>query len=355
MIPLAKPFISTRRYINDALNDNQLSIGKYNEMVEEMLPEFTGCRFNLLVSSGTTANVLMNIIVKDYPVKRLIVPNNCYVAAYNPFVDNFDFKVSSISEDTWNMPIDNDFNIEKNHALLVVHNIGNPVNVPKIKRLFPGKTIIEDNCEGFLGKYEGKPTGSESLMSSLSFFGNKIITSGEGGCFCTNDESIYNLAKLLSTQAMSKRRYVHLGIAYNFRMTNIQAALLYTQLVNIHTIKEARREIFSIYDDLLYNFSRIKLQYEDKDCEHSHWMYGIRIVDNKSYDKVESWMSIHGIETRPLFYPIHCHEQFKDLHSTATSIKLSKECVLLPTYVGLKKKEQERIVDVLTSYMQKIY
>ena len=127
--------------------------------------------------------------------------------------------------------------IDDNTAILVVHNIGNIINVPKLKLEFPNTVILEDNCEGFLGKYDNKYTGTESFASSISFFGNKTITSGEGGAFITNDDDVFEYINKIKSQGQSNEKFIHDVLGYNYRMTNIQAAILYGQLDSLSEIK----------------------------------------------------------------------------------------------------------------------
>ena len=357
MIPLCKPYLpeEVTQFAHNEIDRGYLSMNLHNSIVEEMLEPLTGCKYNLLTNSGTTANVLINSCLEELlprvQIKReLRVPNNCYIAAYNPFAKDLILSVTDTDLNTWNMVEDDIYPLRG--LLLVVHNLGNPVNVPEIKRKFKDILIVEDNCEGFLGSYEGKPTGSEAWCSSISFFGNKLITSGEGGCFCTNDEAAYELAKLISRQGLTSKKYIHQRIAYNFRLTNVQAALLYGQLRILDEIKERRREIFEIYDSLLKDVEGVQTQKVEDECVHSHWIYGIRIIGNTSYDKVEKFFTHNRIETRPLFYPIHYHEHFRFMDKKENAILLSNECVLLPTYIGLRPDEQKYIVEQIIRYIK---
>ena len=113
---------------------------------------------------------------------------------------------------------------------MIVHNIGNVIDVPMLKNRFPNTIFIEDNCEGFLGKYGDKYTGTDSFASSISFFGNKTLTSGEGGAFITNDCDVFEYINKIKSQGQSNEKFIHDVLGYNYRMTNVQAAILLGQL-----------------------------------------------------------------------------------------------------------------------------
>ena len=143
-------------------------------------------------------------------------------------------EVMKINSETLNIETNEEYikSLDKDSCVLIVHNLGNIVNVPRLKRLRPAIIFIEDNCEGLFGKYEGIYSGCSeaSLCSSVSFYANKSLTTGEGGAFFTNDSEIYEFIKSTYGHGMTKERYIRDRLAYNYRMTNIQAGFLYDQL-----------------------------------------------------------------------------------------------------------------------------
>jgi perosamine synthetase len=189
-------------------------------------------------------------------VRKIYVPNNCYVAAHNSVLNEYDksqIVVMKMDIDTWNVDTSEEYirSFEKCAAVFIVHNLGNIVNVPRLKRIRPDLVFVEDNCEGIFGKYEGEYSGTSSLCSSVSFYGNKIITSGEGGAFFTDDDEVYNHIKGVYSQGMSSVRYLHNVHAYNYRMTNVQAAFIYDQLNDLDAILQNKKAIFNNYVGLL--------------------------------------------------------------------------------------------------------
>jgi len=356
MIPIYKPYIpnNSLKYAYDAIDSTWISShGKYLDLVEKDLKKIIGCDYLCLTSNGTAATHLVAISLKlKYPnIDKLIVPSNVYIAAWNMFKTYPDYTLIPIDSDinTWNIDIEKLKHMHKlfpDAAFLCVHNIGNIINVPQLKRDIPNLVIVEDNCEGFLGSYENKMTGTASLSSSISFFGNKNITSGEGGAFCTNDENLYNEIFRIRGQGHTKEKFIFSGIGYNYRMTNVQAAILYGQLKLIPEILENKKRIFSKYKECLAFNTNIKFQEVPNNCDHSHWMFGIRIENlTKDIRLIELKLLENGIETRPMFPPINYHSHFKmfDAKNFKVSKQLYDSCLILPSYPTLKNEEIEFI------------
>ena len=355
MIPIYRPYLPKKSliYAHEALDSGWISsLGKYKNLCEEKLKEKFGYKYVLLTNNGTSAIYLVAKCLKEkYPnINRVVVPNSCYVAAYNAFLYDKDFQLVcyDINMDTWNIKIDN---ILENDAILIVHNLGNIFNIPKLKRNI-NNIIVEDNCEGIGGIHEGTYSGTESLCSSLSFFSNKNITSGEGGAFCTNDEELYNYANIVHGQGQSSKKYIHSVLGNNYRMTNIQAAILYGQLEIFDEIMYRKKEIFNYYTKEFSDIENIRTQKVEENCSHSNWMYGIRIIGNSCYEDVEKYFNEWEIETRPMFYPINYHSHLKDIQvkGETNSKILSKECFMIPSYPELEKDDQNYIIRIIKNY-----
>jgi len=358
-IPIYQPYLPKKslKYAHDAIDSGWISsLGKYKNLCEEKLKEMFGYKYLLLVNSGTTAIHLVAKCLKyKYPhIERVIVPNNIYCAGWNAFLYDKEFKLfcSTIDEKTWNIDLKH-VKLKPTDAILIVHNLGNIYNIPKLKRETNNEiTIVEDNCEGLGGVHERTYSGTESLCSSISFFSNKNITSGEGGAFCTGDEDVYNYANLIHGQGQSSKRYVHNVLGNNFRMTNIQAALLLGQLEMFDEIMEMKRNIFYNYRKELSQIENIRIQFTDFNCLPSNWMMGLRIIGNKNYEEIEKYFNSNGIETRPMFYPMCYHEHLKniDREDDPLSVILSEECFMVPSYPELKKSDQKYIIYKIKNY-----
>ena len=361
MIPIYKPFLpaSSLRFAHDAIRSGWFTTGKYKEMTTEKLKEEVNIKHLILLSSGTAAtHLLAKCIQRFYPhINRIIVPNNVYVAVWNAFLydsSEWTFEVAQTDLKTWNANYEH-IKADENTAFLIVHNLGNIINLPVLKKRFSSSIFIEDNCEGFMGKYGKAASGTASLCSSLSFFANKNITSGQGGAFLTNDENLYDYAQNISHDGQSDQRYIHNNLGYNYSMTNIQAAILYGQLELLETIKHRKREVFSFYESELNTTERIVFQQTEADTTPSRWMFGLRIKGCDSYKTVQHFLAQKDIETRPFFYPISTHPYlmhhplFEKADETNAKI-LSQECFMIPSYPGLTLEEQEKIIKAIKEF-----
>jgi perosamine synthetase len=350
----------------DAINSGWISsLGKYVALAGDKFKEITGAKNVILVNNGTSATHCLFLALKyRHPeITKIYVPNNVYVAAWNCALMEYDetqIEVMKINPETWNISTDEDYikSLSLNSAVLIVHNIGNIINVPRLKSIRPDLIFVEDNCEGLFGKYGDSYTSTTSatLCSSISFFGNKTITSGEGGAVITSDQDLADYLHKTCHQGITKQRYIHDVLGYNYRMTNIQAGFLYDQFCDHENIIEVKKRIFDRYHTLLQPLilsGQIKLQQSEADTSRAHWMFALRIPNNISYDRFNQYMSAQGIDVRPLFYPIGEHEHLKliKVNESEWPTKLNNECAMLPSSPTLTLKEQEYIVQMLKQYI----
>ena len=366
MIPIYQPYLPTSclNFAHDALDSTWLSSqGKYIPLVTEKLQELLGVKYVLPVNNGTSAcHLVAKCVAEKKHLHEIIVPNNVYVAAWNAFLFDFNFELFAVEADlqTWNVDlIELDDAIERHPkaAVLIVHNVGNIINVPELQRRYPTTVFVEDNCEGFLGTYEGLQSGTASYASAISFFGNKNITCGEGGALLTNDEEAYHFAKTTHSQGQSSQRFVHDKLGYNYRMTNIQAALLYGQLQILPDILEMKERVFDTYRQALKDRQDILIQLPPPNTEHANWMMGVRIPGHENYQAAELYFKSHGIEIRPMFYPITAHSHLSNNYvvswtSCANAQILNQESFILPSYPGLTPEEQSHILTTLEKFLK---
>lgn len=366
MIPIYKPYLPDYclKHAHEAIDSTWISSqGKYVTLVAEKLQELLNVKYVLPVNNGTSAcHLLAKALKHKYNTSDVIVPDNVYVAAWNGFLFDFDCNLYSIPCDinTWNYNMEAlDYAIFEHPraAVLIVHNVGNIINVPELQRKYPDTKFIEDNCEGFLGKYEGAYSGTASLASAISFFGNKNITSGEGGAFITQDREVYEYIKCVHSQGQSKTRFIHDYLGYNYRMTNIQAALLYGQLEVLPEILSLKKELFSKYRIHVKDRADVIPQAIDSSTEHSDWMFGVRVPGNPNYQQAEMFFKNEGIEIRPMFYPITSHKyitdmDYVDIGDCSNAELLNKECFILPSYPGITTEEQTHILNTLDKYLK---
>ena len=204
MIPIYIPYLNKYKgSAISAINSNWISNYGINiKNSEEKLKKILNVKYCILMNNGTSATHALFIALKHkYPdIKKIYVPNNVFVAPWNCALMQYpkeQIEVMKINEKTLNINTDEDYikSLEQKSCVLIVHNLGNIVNVPRLRRLRPDIIFIEDNCEGLFGKYENKFSGTDCLCSAASFYANKTLTTGEGGAFFTNDEDVYEYIK----------------------------------------------------------------------------------------------------------------------------------------------------------------
>jgi perosamine synthetase len=349
----------------NAINSGWISNhGEYINKSTDRLKEILHNDYCILMANGTCATHCLFLSIKyKYPeIKKIYVPNNAYVAAWNSVLMVYNIELIEVMKmniDTWNIETDKTYieSLDLNSAVLIVHNLGNIINVPRLKELRPDLIFVEDNCEGMFGKYENIYSGmsDSSLCSSCSFYGNKIITTGEGGAFFTQDEELYNYINSIYSQGMSKTRYLHNLHAYNYRMTNVQAGFLYDQLNNIENILENKYKIFQNYDELfqgLVEYDKVKLMKLEENTKNAPWIYALRIIDNKkTIDETMQFFKDNNIDIRPFFYPINIHTHLKNIkNEDDISYLLNKDIIMIPSSPNITYEEQKKVVDIIYKF-----
>lgn len=370
MIPVYKPYLppSSLQYAHEALDSTWISSqGKYLPMVTEKLQNILHTPYVIPLNNGTSAcHLVAKALYKKCPPsvdkKKIIVPNNVYVAAWNAFLFDKNYQLIPVDAnlETWNVDLSKleEAIVQYPDAdVLIVHNIGNVINVPRLQSKFPNTHFVEDNCEGFLGGYGGLVTGQASFAASVSFFGNKNITSGEGGAFVTNFEDTYEYVKCIQGQGQSSTRFVHKELGYNYRMTNVQAAILYGQLECLQDILSLKKQIFDTYRLAFQDRDDVRIQINEENTANSNWMFGVRIPGQSSYENAEAYFNAHSIEIRPMFYSIFSHDHLKDnvdVLPTDCMVAdlLHQECFILPSYPELTSEEQQYIINTVNEYVR---
>jgi perosamine synthetase len=367
MIQIYEPNISEYntsaiRAINSGWISNH---GEFIQLSKDKLSSVLKNKYTILMSNGTCAThcLFLSINYKYPHINKIYIPNNAYVAAWNSALMVYkqeQLEVMKMNINTWNIETDEQYiqTLSTNSAVLIVHNLGNIINVPRLKLIRPDLIFIEDNCEGLFGKYNDIYSGThpDTLCTSISFYGNKIITTGEGGAFLTNDEEVYNYITKVYSQGMSSVRYLHNVHAYNYRMTNIQAAFLYDQLNDIERILTNKTRIFNNYKLLLtplINDGKIKLFEKEMNTENACWIFAVRIVHNKkSIDETTEFFKLHNVDIRPFFYPINKHTHLINIPNVdETSKLLNKEIIMIPSSPTITYEIQTYIVSVIDSFL----
>jgi perosamine synthetase len=360
MIPIYKPHI-IKDSIYKAIDSEWISnYGEFINLSKKKICEIFNIKHCILMNNGTAATHCLFIALKyKYPnIDTIYISNNSFIAVYNCALMEYDeSNINIMKMNGINIDLSDDYilSLNKNSALVIIHNLGYIVDVIKIKKLRPDLIILEDNCEGIFGKYYDKFSGTESLCSSLSFYANKTITTGEGGCFLTNDDNIYEYINSLYSHGMTNKRYIHDKIAYNYRMTNLQAALLYDQLNNYENILLLKKNIFNKYKLLLndlYNDKLIDFINDDINTTNSYWMFSF-IIKNLNYNDFEIYMKNNNIEVRPFFYDVNEHLHLKNIISFYKS-DYNNNGIMLPSYPDLNEEQLIHITNTIKNYIYDI-
>jgi len=338
--------------------------GEYINLSTTRLSDLLNC-YSILLANGTCATHCLFLSIKyKYPeISKIYVPNNAYVAAWNSALMVYtieQLEVMKMNVETWNIETDESYinSLDKNAAVLIVHNLGNIINVSRLKKIRPDLIFVEDNCEGLFGKYNDiySGTSEDTLCSSISFYGNKTITTGEGGAFLTKHKDVYEYIKKVYSQGMSETRYLHDVHAYNYRMTNIEAAFLYAQLNDIDTILSNKKQIFDNYETLLQpliNSGKIEIFKKEEHTENAHWIFALRIIgNNKTIEETTEFFKKNNVDIRPFFYPINKHGHLMIIkNDDEISELLNREVIMIPSSPSITIEEQTYVVSVIELFI----
>ncbi|PIQ85251.1 MAG: hypothetical protein COV74_09855 [Candidatus Omnitrophica bacterium CG11_big_fil_rev_8_21_14_0_20_45_26] len=313
MIPVCEPLLdgNEEKYILEAVRSTWISsAGRFITDFEEQMSTYCGTRFGVSCSSGTTALHLACLALGIGPGDEVIIPTFTLIVSANVVIACGAKPVLVDSDpDTWCIdPQKIEEKItSKTKAIMAVHMYGHPCAMDSIMMLAQkhGLKVIEDCAEAHGATYQGKKVGSFGDVGAFSFYGNKILTTGEGGMLLTNDKTIAAKARLLRNQAFEEPRFVHREIGYNYRLTNVQAAIGLAQLERIKQKIAKKRHIAATYEKLLKS-ADLTLPVEKPQSLNVYWMYGI--VLGSSYgtkDEVVKRLGQNGIQTRSFFCPMH--------------------------------------------------
>ncbi|MBU0660610.1 DegT/DnrJ/EryC1/StrS aminotransferase family protein [Patescibacteria group bacterium] len=362
MIPIAKPYISSleKKYVNAAVESGWVSSqGEYIIRFEEKLKEYLGASFVTSTSNGTSALHLALLALDIKAGDEVILPASSFIATLNAILYVGAIPVFvDIELDSWGI---NSKKIEekitdKTKAILLVHLYGYAADVYAVKGIADkyGLYLIEDNAESLGATAQGKKLGTIGHIGTYSFFGNKIITTGEGGAISTNDAEIMKKINICKNHGRAKNGgYQHTMIGFNYRMTNLQAAIGVAQLEQIDMFLEKRQEIEKTYDSYLGN--SIKRQKDVVNTDHVNWMYSGILSKDIDIEQLKSYLFSVDIDSRRLFAPMNTMSYLsKEMQkeSYPNAVLLYTHGISLPTYVGLSAEEIEYITSHIKIYLE---
>ena len=360
-IPVYEPYLigNEKKYVNQCLDSNWISSkGEFINKFETKFASYIKVEHATTVSNGTVALHLALMALSIKKDDEVILPTLSYIASANAvkYVGAKPIFVDS-EKDSWNIdPKKIEARItSKTKAIMAVHLYGAICNMEELKKICVRNNLylIEDVAEGFGTKYNNKYAGTFGDVSTFSFYGNKTITTGEGGMVVSNNKKVIEKVKYLKNQAVSNtKEYWHDDVGYNYRMTNICAAIGLAQLENADLIIKKKIQISSWYKQFLKD-SNINFQKESTNSLHSFWMISI-IVDNKKLrDEIRLKLKNNNIETRPLFPPMHSLPMYLDDNSHQIAESLSERGINLPSYPGLNINQVSRICKIINKTIKK--
>jgi len=380
-IPLSVPSIKGKEweYVKECIDTEWVSsAGKYVDLFEKNIAAYTGSKYAIACVNGTAAIQVSLRLAGVGAGDEVIVSTLTFIASVNAITYNNAMPIFMDADKYYNLDSEKTIEFIKNKtvfkngftynkktnnkitAIIPVHVWGNACWLDKLVNLCEERNIaiVEDACESLgtfynLGKYKGKHTGTIGKLGCLSFNGNKIITTGGGGMILTDDEALVEKAKYLTTQAKDDPiRYVHDEIGYNFRLTNIQAALGVAQLEQLPEILQRKKEIYHFYQKELKGIDGLTMSKTPDYSDNNHWMNLLQIDTDIYTDDRESLMEKleeNGIQTRPVW--AFNHEQNPYIYCQNYKIEKAEELVeqslCLPSSSNLKESEIQKVIAAL--------
>lgn len=361
-IPLHEPrfFGNEKKYLNECIDSTFVSsVGKYVGELEENIASYTGAKYAIATSNGTSAlhislllaNVGQSDEVITQPLTFIATCNAISYCGAQPIFIDVDKDTMGLSPSSLKYFFENNTTVKNNQcinnktskvikACMPMHTFGHPCRIDEIKEICDTYHVflIEDAAESFGSLYKGKHTGTFGQMAAFSFNGNKVITSGGGGCIITNDKILAKKAKHLTTTAKvpHKWEFIHDMVGYNYRMPNLNAALAVAQLENIDGFINSKRKLASSYKEF-FSTQEPTFFKEPEQSKSNYWLNTILLKNKDQRDKFLEETNSRGVMTRPIWtlmnqLPMFEHAQCDDL---INSKWLNDRVVNIPSSVVL--------------------
>lgn len=365
-IPVANADVSGKEeeYVVEAVRSSWISsAGKFVDRFEQEFRDACQTNSAIACSNGTVALHLALMGLKLEPGDEVIIPSLTYIATANAvrycgaepvFVD--------VDPNTWcvDPAAVEDAITSRTKGIIAVHLMGHPCDMDALNRIaaMNGLWVVEDAAESHFAYYKGKPVGGLGTLGTFSFFGNKVLTCGEGGAVTVNDSQLEIYLRMLRGQGMDpQRRYYFPITGYNYRLTNVACALLCAQMERRDAIIGRRREIFDKYNEQLSAIPGVELQPVAEWAKISPWMVGCLINHDEfgaTRDEVMQGLAEQGIDSRPFFFPLHKLPPFREAagqqdHDLRHTNDLANRGVMLPTFNSLTDSQIEQVAQGIAS------
>jgi len=364
-VQLADPYVTERdvKAVAEAVREKRLSQGRYVEKFETKFAEYIGVKHAIAVCNGTAALHVAVAAIGIEPDEEVIEPSFSFVATANCAIYQDAKPVfADINSSTYNIePADIAKKItEKTKAIIPVHYAGQPADMDPILETASKHDIyvVEDTAEAHGALYKRKKAGSLGDVNCFSFYPNKNMTTGEGGIITTNDDELAEKMRMIRSHGQDAR-YHHIMLGYNYRMTDIQAALGLVQLKRLDWVIKKKVEKATYYNKKIEETfgDEIQTPYVAPYATHAYMFYTIRFKDRKTRDKAATKLEEEGVETRVAFPPIHLQPLYRNLFGYTKGYlpiteRVSDTILCIPIYPHITQKQQDYILSVIKKAMK---
>jgi perosamine synthetase len=360
MIPVYQPWITEKekQYVEEALASTWISSkGAFLDRFEREFAAYVGAEHGVAAANGTVALHLAFSALGIGPGDEVIVPTLTYVASVNAIAYTGATPVFVDSEpDHWALdPKAIERTITpRTKAIEVVHLYGYPADMDPIIEVARRHSlaIVEDAAEAHGAAYKGRRVGALGTVGVFSFFGNKIVTTGEGGMLVTNDHGLAERARHLRGQGVSPTRtYWHDVLGFNYRLTNVAAAIGCAQLERIDETLAAKVRLAHLYRRHLSGVEGVAFQDDAPWAKPVYWMNCI-LVDQSVRDPLRAFLAREGVETRPFFYPAHTLPMYETERHYPVAERLAAAGINLPSHPTLRDDQVAHICGLIRDFMR---
>lgn len=339
---VSQPSITARERnaVMRTMMGNQLTMGSMVQWFEKALAAHLDVEHVITCSNGTVALHLALVAAGIGPGDEVLVPNVTYVATANAVTYTGATPVLvDIDPMTWTIDVHEAARkvTARTKAIIPVHLYGAPCDMDAIRALSLKHSliVIEDAAEALGASWRGRKCGTLGNMGCFSFYANKIITTGEGGAVVTNDAALAERLRLLRGQGQDpNRRYFHTVVGFNYRMTDLQGAIGYTQTQRLQELLKARRLVESVYFEELEDIAGHPVQWPT-DTKTAPWLFTFCLDDEYDRDDVMQQLAGRGIETRPVFVPLNQMPMYASSACFPVSELAGEQGISLPTHADM--------------------
>lgn len=370
MILVNEPLLDgkEKKYLAECIDTGWISSdGPFVKEFEEKFAKFIGVKHAIAVTNGTVAIELALAAIDLQPGDEVILPCHTIISCPMGIIRRGGVPVLvDVDPQTWNLDINQlkDKITPKTKAIMPVHIFGHSCDMDPIMAIAEqyGLYVIEDAAEAHGAEYKGNKCGSLGHLATFSFYANKIITTGEGGMVVTNNDQLADAARYYRNLCFQpQQRFLHQDLGYNFRITNLQAAVGVAQVERIDELLAIKIRQGQIYTNAFQGIEGIRLQHVHPWAKHVYWVFALLLEDNVPIDAFELAKKLlgKGVQTRPFFWPLHEQPVFNKMglfqnERYPFSEKIARRGLYVPSGMGLKEEDQLIVADVVKQTLREV-